>query len=280
MAEVDDVQFQEPTGIYLYPLGLTQIAPGVHCLHNWYQDWGPNQQRLAAHTYLKQKPGWNIWYYGKQPLPIRYTTDWARNRIQEGLAKIGKGLVFAAMPSYSPYAKNAALLKSEFGFKLLGGKCYPNPGYAMSNAAYRHENFKSIYCPDGYQHWIHLWVKDLKGLDSCGAFTYGRPVPGAVQPADHAVFPNCCGLRLRWSAQDLKLNAFGGTDMNAWLAPCQIPTGEKFPRDKGWKRFALYKDFKWGINFDSPHVKGVQDCPHEFDLKKIEEWELAQPLPK
>ena len=138
----------------------------------------------------------------------------------------------------------------------------------------------SPYSADRYPHWIHVWVKDLKGLSECGPSTYGRATGPAIPATDIVPFPICCGLKLRWSTEVLKSNPYEPTtNQNKYLALCQIPASEKFPAKLGWRRFALYKDYKWGINFDSPHVHGAQKCPHVFDLAKIEAWEMAQPLP-
>jgi hypothetical protein len=290
-ATIDGVPFQEPTGSYLYPLAVSALAPGVHCLHNWYQDWGCNQWRQAVNQYKagevlhKNNPRY------APAIPMQYTVDWARRRLQEALGRAGKGLVLAAFPSFMPYNKNASILR-EAGFTLLGGRCYPNANYPLSTHSTQPKG--NIYSADGYPHWIHIWAKDLKGLEACGRMNYGQAAPAVVlgapgvlpppqpqQPigALHATFPTCCGLRLRWTAADLKPDPYAPqNNFNKYLAVCQLPAEQKFP--KGWKRFALYKDFKWGVNFDSEHVKGVQKCPHEFDLQKIEAWEMAQPLPK
>lgn len=283
---IDGVEFLQPdakkgTDVQLT---ITKLSTGVHCMHNWYQDWGPNQQRLAANQFKIAARNWNAAYHGAQPLPTVYTEEWARKRIQTGLEKIGKGLVIAAFPSMVPYNKNAALLR-ESGFSLLGGKCYPNANYPIPQHTTMPKG--NVYSRDGYPHWIHIWIKDLGGVENCGPCTYGRTTTlyGAEMPSREAPilqtgFPNCCGLRLRWSPEELKRDPYSPVaDMNRYLSICQIPANQLFPKGS-WQRFARYKDFKWGVNFKSSAVKKVQDCPHEFNLKKIEEWELAQPLPR
>lgn len=296
--DISAVKMLEPPA---QPLAVTSLAPGVRCLHGWHQDWGRNQQREALHNYegavrnlARNYPNGSP--YGPVIVPYAFTEKWARTRIDEALTRIGKGLVIAAFPNFRPYNKNAALLR-EYGFRLLGGKCYPNATYPMA----QYTGVKGgIYNPDGYQHWIHIWVKDLGGLENCGASIYGllpqaainqgapgvlagnagAPAPAAVRAVNQEIgWPNCCGLRYRLTTLPLAPGAYApANDPNKWLSICQLPADQKFP--KGWRRFALYKDFKWGINFTSPAVQGVQDCPHEFDLARIEAWELEQPLQK
>src|SRR6267378_1751278 len=235
---IDGVEFQEPVGAQLMPLQITQLAAGVHCLHGWYQDWGPSQWRIGVQNYklgltsYKRNPG----YYSLPPTPVAYTVDWARRRIQEGLEGIGRGLVLAAFPSFAPYNKNAALLR-EVGFGLLGGRCYPNVNYPVA----QHLTLPKgcIYSPDRYPHWIHIWIKDLGGLESCGESLYGRTPsgPNAAGQAspEYAVFPNCCGLRVCWSPQDPKPNPYQpAVQPRQYLAVCQIPSAQKFPAKLGW----------------------------------------------
>jgi hypothetical protein len=290
---VDGVEFQSAltaglNGGPLSPLSITKLSEGVQALVSWGQDWGPSQHRQAAHNYKVQLAAYEIQKKANSPYahvpqkPFAYTAQWARRRIEEALGRVGKGLVVAAFPSFAPYNKNAALLK-EYGFRLLGGKCYPNANYSFLQ--YSTLPAGSIYSADRYPHWIHVWVKDLKGLDSCAEATYARALDPALTgqaqkylPLDYTVFPSCCGLRLRWTPNALKMDDFAPQhDQNKYLAICQIPADQKFP--KGWRRFALYRDFKWGVNFWSDQLTGVQDCPHEFDLQKIEAWEMAQPAP-
>jgi hypothetical protein len=287
----DGVEFREPAGDQLCPVLLAKLSEGVQVLQHWYQDWGPSWYRTALRTY-RQSLGYykmNAKNYPEPPLPLAYTPDWARRRIDEALARVGKGLCIAAFPSYAPYNKNAALL-IERGFRLLGHRCYPNANYPI--VSYSTLPKGSIYSPDGYPHWIHIWVKDLGGLERCGPLTYGvaaQPAPvavpapvvaPAVQPRMEITgFPYCCGLKTRWTSAELKADPYAPhANFNRYLAVCQIPADKKFTG--GFRRFALYKDFKWGVNFDSPHVKGVQKCPHEFDLARIEKWEAEQPQPK
>lgn len=285
---VDGVPFLEPTGQTLMPLQISPLSQGVHCLHSWWQDWGPNQQRLAVHNYkhMEALHKNRSELYRMPPPPTLYSRAWAQKRLEDALTKIGQGLVIAAFPSFVPYNKYAALLL-ENGFSLLDGRCYPNANYSFSG--YSTGIKGGIYSPDAYPHWIHLWLKDLKGLENCGELTFGLPatpngpvtvpVPNPVPRPQVVGFPNCCGLRLRWTPGEIKSDPYGSGNSNRHLAICQIPADQKFPSKTGWKRFALYKDFKWGVNFDSPTVKGVQKCTHVFDLAKIEAWELAQPLP-
>lgn len=288
---IDDVNFVEPTALTLQPLQISALSQGVHCLHGWWQDWGPAAHRMAANSYKFQESQHRLNpTYNRMPSPpIFYDKAWAQRRLDTALAAVARGLIIAAFPSFPPYNKNAALLL-ENGFSLLGDRCYPNANYSFSG--YSTGVKGGVYSQDGYPHWLHLWIKDLKGLESCGELTFGLP-PAAVMPAGNTPegqtvpkrpevmgFPNCCGLRLRWTPDDLKADPYNSGNANRYLSVCQIPSDHKFPSKLGWKRFALYKDFKWGINFESVHVKGVQKCPHVFDLAKIEAWELAQPLPK
>lgn len=252
------------------PISVTKIADGVSCLCGFGLAFGEANWRRQLRS-RKQQEAYNqkmrVNYYNLSHPLSRYSTEWARERITNALTVAGKGLVMAATPSAGPYNKHAALLK-ELGFRLLGGKCYPNPGYTYTAGT------KSIFSPDGYAHWIHLWAKNLGGLEKTGPNTQPRYRGDQNEELYWGSFPNCCGLRLRWTAKDVPYDprTCSDGDANKWLSVCAIPTTEKFP--KGWKRFALYKDFKWGVNLSHPSVKGVQDCPHVFDLDAIEKWEL------
>lgn len=276
---VDGVEFREATANPLALL-MPKLSPGVHCLTGWFQNWGRDYLRLAAHTYkaqlIQHKNG--PAYHPEPPKPFYYDKAWALSRIDKALSEISKGLVLAVFPTFAPYNKNASLLL-ERGFRLLGSRCYPNANYPISGYSTLPKN--SIYSQDGYPHWIHVWSKDLGGLENCGESTPALAYPSMTykEPPELVPFHNCCGLKMRWTTGALKPDPYNPAfDFQKYLAICQLPATQKF--DKGFKRFALYKDFKWGINLDSPFVKGVQKCPHEFDLDKIEKWELEQPLPK
>lgn len=255
------------------PLGIYNLAPHVRIITSWVCDWGPQQERQALWqrqyqlAYNKRYPN----SYNTNIPVILYTKQWMIERIEKALTTIGKGLVLAAFPTYAPYNKSAALLMN-LGFKLLEGKCYPNPGYARTVT---YMTKPTIYAPDGYPHWIHIWVKNLGGVEKCGP---PDKVPeGSTQ--HFAGFPGCCGLRVRWETSPIPMNPYSPqVDFNNWVSVCSLPAAQKFP--KGWRRFALYEDYKWGVNFTHPSVKAVQECPHEYDLAKIEAWELEQPLPQ
>jgi hypothetical protein len=259
--------FRIPTGGNLPMLTRAPLCDGVTLIGGFNLDFGDSAIRVAAKNYLAAYKSYKdvLAMYGPghayaPPVPYAYTQEMIESALDKVLDGL-KGLVIATTPSWLAQYRQACLLKAR-GFELLNGMCYPNCNYPVAKYTNR-EDVQGCHPgnPDGYSHWIHIWIKDLGGVENCGELL---GVKGAtdLQKSSYAWSLNCCGALYQYGTAVRE-----GHPKNK-LAIAQCRRGVRMA--EGWKRFASYADYKFGHNFE---LVGGRPCPHKFDLSEFDGWD-------